>query len=120
MTSAFAEDVDSLTREIWLDRKDHLHVRDIIRTGDRKADVMWVMTTTADAHINPDGSILLEKDGKKMKLKAAGKGMEPHVWPNDPPRDYDAPNPGTCRSGFIMTVPAASEVVMEVSLVPVK
>lgn len=120
MTSAFAEDVDSLTREIWLDRKDHLHVRDIIRTGKEQADVMWVMTTTAQAEILPDGSILLEKDGKKMKLKAAGKGIEPHVWPNDPPRDYDAPNPGTCRAGFTMTVPAASEVVMEVSLVPVK
>lgn len=120
MTSAFSEDVDSLTREIWLDRKDRLHVRDIIRTGKEQADVMWVMTTTAQAEILPDGSILLEKDGKKMKLENNMEGLAPHIWTNDPPHDYDAPNPGTCRVGFTIDIPAASEAVIEVSLVPVR
>lgn len=120
MTSAFAEDVDSLTREIWLDRKDRLHVRDIIRTGKEQADVMWVMTTTAQAEILPDGSILLEKDGKKMKLENNVEGLAPHIWTNDPPHDYDAPNPGTCRVGFTMDIPAASEAVIEVLLTPVR
>ncbi len=120
MTSVFAEDVDSLTREIWLDRKDRLHVRDIIRTGKGQADVMWVMTTTAQAEILPDGSILLEKDGKKMKLENNMEGLAPHIWTNDPPHDYDAPNPGTCRVGFTIDIPAASEAVIEVSLVPLR
>ncbi|MBR2065290.1 MAG: heparinase II/III family protein [Bacteroidales bacterium] len=120
MTSAFAEDVDSLTREIWLDRKDRLHVRDVIRTGKEQADVMWVMTTTAQAEILPDGSILLEKDGKKMKLENNVEGLAPHIWTNDPPHDYDASNPGTCRVGFTIDIPAASETVIEVSLTPVR
>lgn len=118
MTSAFSADVDSLAREIWLDRNDHLHVRDIICTGENPADIMWVMATPADAQILSDGSILLEKDGKKMKLMMKDTSARPHIWSNDPPRDYDAPNPGTCRVGFTICIPAASETVLDVSLIP--
>lgn len=123
MTSAFEEDIESLKREIWLDRKDHLHVRDIISTGQEQAVVMWVMTTPARAEILPDGTILLEKDGRRMELKAVCDGLEgltSHIWTNDPPHDYDAPNQGTCRVGFIMTVPEYSEAVLEVLLTPVR
>lgn len=123
MTSVYAEDLDSLVREIWLDGKHRLHVRDMVRTGSRQADIMWVMTTTAQASMLPDGRILLEKDGKKMKMEAECKNMEdltPHIWTNDPPQCYDAPNPGTCRVGFTVTVPAGAEAVLMASLVPVR
>lgn len=123
MTSVYAEDLDSLVREIWLDGKHRLHVRDMVRTGSRQADIMWVMTTTAQASMLPDGRILLEKDGKKMKMEAECRNMEgltPHIWTNDPPQCYDAPNPGTCRVGFTVTVPAGAEAVLKASLVPVR
>ncbi|MBQ6709720.1 MAG: heparinase II/III family protein [Bacteroidales bacterium] len=123
MTSVYAEDLDSLVREIWLDGKHRLHVRDMVRTGSRQADIMWVMTTTAQASMLPEGRILLEKDGKKMKMEAECRNMEgltPHIWTNDPPQCYDAPNPGTCRVGFTMTVPDDSESVIEVSLTPAR
>ena len=123
MTSVYAKDLDSLVREIWLDGKHRLHVRDMVCTGSRQADIMWVMTTTAQASMLPDGRILLEKDGKKMKMEAECKNMEgltPHIWTNDPPQCYDAPNPGTCRVGFTVTVPAGAEAVLKASLVPVR
>ena len=55
-----------------------------------------------------------------MKLENNVEGLAPHIWTNDPPHDYDAPNPGTCRVGFTMDIPAASEAFIEVSLTPVR
>lgn len=118
MTSAFSNAADSVIRSIWLDRRDHLHVRDEIVAGEDDVDVMWVMNTPAQAQILQDGRILLEKDGRKMVLEASETGAEPHIWSNDPPHDYDAPNPGTCRVGYTLTVPAGTEMDMSVTLSP--
>jgi hypothetical protein len=121
MTSLFGNAAQKVVRAVWLDRKNHLHVRDDIEAGQEKVDVMWVMNTSADAVILPDGNICLEKNGKRMKLQIDAKGMPvtPHVWSNEPPRYYDAPNPGTCRVGFTMTVPAGEIASLDISLTPV-
>ncbi|WP_431213481.1 hypothetical protein ACQ86N_00665 [Puia sp. P3] len=37
---------------------------------------------------------------------------------NPPPNSYDAPNPGTIRTGFELNIPAKSRVAIVVSLVP--
>jgi hypothetical protein len=43
------------------------------------------------------------------------------TWPTDPPpNSYDAPNPGTIRTGFELTMPAGSSTVLTVSLIPEK
>lgn len=120
MTSAFSNAADSVVRSVWLDRRDHLHVRDEIKAGEDDVDVMWVMNTPAHAQILPDGRIQLEKDGRKMVLEASETGAEPHIWSNDPPHDYDVPNPGTCRVGYTLTVPAGSEMDLSVTLSPSK
>ncbi|MBR2128042.1 MAG: heparinase II/III family protein [Bacteroidales bacterium] len=111
MTGALGDAVTMAERSVWLDRRNRLHVEDRLMSDDDAVEVMWVMTTPAHAHIAADGSIMLEKDGKRMRLKMVVSPdgttvVSPHVWSNDPPHDYDAPNPGTCRVGFTFTLPA--------------
>ena len=84
------------------------------------ATVRWGGTsvgTTTDAN----GKFRLEKNGHRMVLRFESSGLEalPFVLPDDPPHEYDAPNPGTCRVGFTVTVPAGAEAVLMASLVPV-
>ncbi len=108
MTSTFGEVVQHAERDIWLDRKDFLHVEDRITAGAEDADVKWIMATAAEAEIRPDGKIVLKQDGKKMILSMEGAEVIPHIWSNDPPRDYDVENPGTCRVGFTTKIPAGT------------
>lgn len=120
MTSAFVPDIECLVREIWLDGKNHLHVRDSVSAGTEAAEIKWVMTTSAEAYVLSGKEIRLDKDGKSMVLKIDTdlEDFCPHVWPNDPPHDYDAPNPGTCRVGFTLKIPAGVTADINVSLCP--
>ena len=125
MTEAFGDAVTKAERSVWLDRRNRLHVEDVLTAGEEAAEVMWVMTTPAHAEISSDGGIVLEKDGRKMCLEivvsaegAEGPAASPHVWSNDPPHDHDAPNPGTCRAGFVFTVPAGTCIKASASLRP--
>lgn len=125
MTGAFGDMVTDAERSVFLDGRNRLHVEDRLTSDDEEVEVMWVMTTPAHAGIAADGSILLEKDGKRMNLRmtvssedASGIVVNPHVWSNDPPHDYDAPNPGTCRVGFVFTIPSHACVTANAVLGP--
>ena len=122
MTSVFAGQVADAERDIWLDRKNHLHVEDRISASGRDIEVRWTMMTPAEAGIISEKEIRLEKNGRRMVLRFESSGLEalPFVLPDDPPQEYDAPNPGTCRVGFTVTVPAGAEAVLKASLVPVR
>ncbi len=122
MTGVFAGQVADAERDIWLDRKNHLHVEDRISASGRDIEVRWTMMTPAEAEIISEKEIRLEKNGRRMVLRFESSGFEalPFVLPDDPPHEYDAPNPGTCRVGFTVTVPAGAEAVLKASLVPVR
>lgn len=122
MTSVYAGQVADAERGIWLDRKNHLHVEDRISASGRDIEVRWTMMTPAEAEIISEKEIRLEKNGRRMVLRFESSGFEalPFVLPDDPPHEYDAPNPGTCRVGFTVTVPAGAEAVLKASLVPVR
>lgn len=122
MTSVFAGQVADAERDIWLDRKNHLHVEDRISASGRDIEVRWTMMTPAEAEIISEKEIRLEKNGHRMVLRFESSGLEalPFVLPDNPPHDYDAPNPGTCRVGFTITVPADGKAFLKASLVPVR
>lgn len=122
MTSVFAGQVADAERDIWLDRKNHLHVEDRISASGRDIEVRWTMMTPAEAEIIPGNEIRLEKDGRRMTLRFESSDFEaiPFVLPDNPPHDYDVPNPGTCRVGFTVTVPAGAKAVLKASLVPAR
>ena len=105
MQGLFGDAAETVLRSVWLDRKDHLHIEDSIEAGETAVDVMWVMTTPADAELVPGQGILLEKEGRRMMLRMqADTEIRPQIWSNEPPHYYDAPNPGTCRVGFTAVV----------------
>ena len=122
MTSVYAGQVADAKRGIWLDGKNHLHVEDRISASGRDIELRWTMMTPAEAEIISEKEIRLEKNGHRMVLRFESSGLEalPFVLPDDPPHEYDAPNPGTCRVGFTVTVPAGAEAVLKASLVPVR
>lgn len=120
MTSALGESVAKAERDIWLDRRNRLHVRDRVSAGDGDIELRWTMMTSAGAEVKSDNKILLEKDGRRMILEFDAGGLEivPFVWPDDPPHEYDAPNPGTCRVGFTAAVPSGAYVELDAVLKP--
>lgn len=122
MASALGESVTSAERSVWLDGNNHIHVEDVVAAADDDIEIRWIMMTPAEADVRSEDEILLEKDGRRMVLKIDADGLEvvPSVWPDDPPHDYDAPNPGTCRVGFTVTVPACREAVFKVVIEPLR
>ncbi|HVV05481.1 MAG TPA: right-handed parallel beta-helix repeat-containing protein [Puia sp.] len=95
-------------------------VRDEITAADTPAVVRWTLLTSAHVKITGSHSAELTKDGKKLFLRVDGPGdITMKIWPTDPPpNSYDAPNPGTIRTGFEFTLPAGSSAAVTVSLIP--
>lgn len=120
MTGLFGSAVGSVRRSIWLDRRNYLHVEDNVSAAKDSLEVKWIMTTCAEAEIISGNRIRLEKDGKRMILSIDAQNAEyvPHIWSNEPPRYYDAPNPGTCRVGFVATVVPEADADFSVILSP--
>ena len=119
MTGLFGDAAESVFRSVWLDRKNHLHIEDCIEAGSQPAELMWVMTTPAEAEILPGKGILLRKDGREMMLRVkADVEIRPQIWSNDPPHYYDAPNPGTCRVGFTAIVAPGAAATFSTTLKP--
>lgn len=95
-------------------------VRDEITAADTPAVVRWTLLTPAEVRITGPHTAELTKDGKKLIFRVDVPGdIIMKTWPTDPPpNSYDAPNPGTIRTGFELTIPAGSSTAITVSLIP--
>ena len=77
------------------------------------------MLTPADVEIVGPETALLKEGGKTLTLKVSGaKNITMKTWSTNPPRDYDAPNPGTILVGFEAIVPANTKVDFDILLIP--
>jgi len=109
-------------RTIGIIDQKYVVVSDLIQPADTAATIRWTMVTPATVKITGQNSAELTKDGHKLFLQVE-LGGEPvmKIWPTDPPpNSYDAPNPGTTRVGFEMTIPARTAMTIKVSLKPEK
>ena len=97
-------------------------VRDEIEALDTVTTIRWTLLTPADVTITGKNTAELTKDGKKLLLRVNAPGdVTMKTWPTDPPpASYDAPNPGTIRTGFELRIPAKAKVAITVSLIPEK
>ncbi|HVW60304.1 MAG TPA: heparinase II/III family protein [Puia sp.] len=97
-------------------------VRDEIKAADTPALVRWTLLTPAEVRITGPHTAELTKEGKKLIFRVDAPGdITMKTWPADPPpNSYDAPNPGTIRTGFELTIPAGSSTAITVSLIPEK
>ncbi|MDR1860060.1 MAG: heparinase II/III family protein [Bacteroidales bacterium] len=97
----------------------YVTVRDEFRTLDRQTVIRWTMLTTATAKLKGKNTIELTKGGKKLRIEiTAPVKIAMKTWDTTPLHDYDAPNPGTCLTGFEAVVPANTDVAWTVNLIP--
>ena len=120
LSTVYKDQLLSSKRSIAIVNKDHVEVRDEIETLNRETKVRWNLLTPAKVEITGPNSAILMIGKKSMKLNVSGaEKIKMKTWSTDPPRDYDAPNPGTILVGFEAIIPAGSKKTLQVSLIPV-
>ncbi|MBN9381009.1 MAG: heparinase II/III family protein [Chitinophagaceae bacterium] len=120
LSEVYKGSLASVQRGIAIVQGKWVVVRDEITAADTPAVVRWTLLTPAEVRITGPHTAELTKDGKKLILRVDAPGdIIMKTWPTDPPpNSYDAPNPGTIRTGFELTIPARSSTVVTVSLIP--
>ncbi|GAB4039303.1 heparinase II/III domain-containing protein [Spirosoma jeollabukense] len=120
LTTVYKGSVAQAKRGIAIMNKDYVVVRDELETLPTATTVRWTMLTSATVTVTGNKAELT-KDGKKLTLLVQEPAtIELKTWPTDPPHDYDAPNPGTTRVGFEVTVPTKAKTALTVLLIPEK
>jgi len=123
LTAVYKGSLARAQRNIAIVDDKWVRVTDEIKALDTITTVRWTLLTPADVTITGPNTATLTKDGKKcyIKVDAPGTEIRMKTWPTDPPpNSYDAANPGTIRTGFELTLPAGSSIVIRVSLIPEK
>jgi len=120
ISAAYKGDLMKAIRSISLVHKQSVSVRDEIEAADTIATIRWTLLTPAQVSITGKNMAELTQHGKKLIIKVEEPaGISMKTWPTDPPpNDYDAPNPGTTRVGFEITIPARAKTTLVVSLTP--
>lgn len=119
LSSIYKEQLLSCKRSIAIVNKDHVQISDAIETMNKETKVRWNMLTAANVTITGTNIAVLKIGNKTMMLKASGaEKIIMKTWSTDPPRDYDAPNPGTILVGLEAILPAGSKNVLQVTLTP--
>ncbi len=124
LTSVLGEDlVRQAVRTAYVDRRGFLHVEDMIEAADipgpdtDSVSVQWNMVTVDSAAISGKRSIDISCNGVCMRLSVKSRTpVQMHILSNDPPHDYDAPNPGTCRIGFTAELASGTSARFRVCL----
>lgn len=112
-------DVAEAKRSITIDDKAEVTITDDITADDKSCDIRWTMATGAKARIIDSRTIELTQEGKRLLVRASSpKRMEAFVTSNEPPHDYDAPNPNTYRIGFTTNIKHGKSGIIRVMLVP--
>ena len=94
-------------------------IRDEIKTGREPATVRWQMLTPADVVITGGNSATLRKEGRELLLRVdEPASAKVTTWSSQSPNEWDSPNPGTVLVGFEIEVPANSDEILDVKLIP--
>ena len=119
LSSVFAHNVKEAIRTIYLNKEDHLIVEDELTIYNKPASLTWIMVTPANAKIINRNQIELTCNNQRMLLTVTTPlPIEMKIWTNDPPRDFDQPNPGSLRVGFNFQLPANEKKQFKVTLEP--
>jgi hypothetical protein len=117
----YANQLRSAKRSIAIIENQYVLTKDEIETLGHETKIRWNLLTPAKVEITGPHSAILRIGSKRLTLTASGaKNITMKTWSTEPPRPYDAPNPGTVIVGFETVIPADSKAVLEVTLVPGK
>jgi len=120
ISAAYKGDLTKAVRSISIVNKQSVSVRDEIEAADTITTLRWTLLTPAQVTITGKNMAELTLHGKRLILQVKEPaGITMKIWPTDPPpHEYDAPNPGTTRTGFEITIPAKATTTLVVSLTP--
>lgn len=110
LSTVFWPDLSQAQREISIINKTRVALQDELTAGDKEVTVRWAMLTQAKIESLTNGTALLSIKGKQLKVHVEGLAeVKLQTWTTDPPKSYDAPNPGTILLGFEFKLPANSK-----------
>jgi len=119
MTSVYMGHLNKALRGIAIVDNQYVMIRDEVESPSAETTVRWNLLTSASVNITGINTAELIKNGKKLILKVQSPAsITMKTWSTDPVNDYDAPNPGTIMVGFETVIPANSESVLSVLLLP--
>lgn len=119
LSQVYKGSVAKSVRGIALVDQQYVVVRDEIETLPEETMLRWTMLTPATVKITGPNSAELTKEGKKLFLQVQEPAtITMKTWSTNPPKDYDAPNPGTTLVGFEVKLPANAKTAVSVALIP--
>ena len=120
LTDVYKGSLVSARRGIAIVGQKYVVVRDEVEAPDSATVLRWTLVTPATVKITGRNTAELTQGGKKLLMKVEAPGVvQMKTWVTDPPpNSYDAPNPGTIRTGFELNIPAKGRVAIVVTLVP--
>jgi len=97
----------------------YVMVRDEIENGESESVIRWTLLTSAEVTITGNNSATLQKNGKKVFIKVISPvPVEMKTWSTEPANSFDAPNPGTIRTGFEFRLNPLEKSSVTVLLLP--
>jgi len=120
LSAVYKGSITTARRGVAIVNKQYVVVRDEITNDNAVTTLRWTLLTPATVKITGKNTAELVQDGQKLLLTVDAPGdIKMATWPSDPPpNSYDAPNPGTIRTGFEMTLSPGSSTAITVSLIP--
>jgi hypothetical protein len=119
LTTVYKDQLAKANRGIAIVDKQYVVVQDEIATLGKPTTIRWTLLTPAEVTITGSNKAELTKNGKKMVLEVQSPvPVTMKTWSTVPNNSFDAPNPGTIRTGFEVTLPANSNTTLVVTLKP--
>jgi hypothetical protein len=119
LSTVYENQLASVKRGVAIVDKKFVVVQDELKTLDKQTTVRWTMLTSAQVAITGKNTMTLEKEGKKLFLRVESPtAITMKTWSTEPTTSYDAANPGTMLIGFEAVIPANTESMLKVLLLP--
>ncbi|HYJ38255.1 MAG TPA: heparinase II/III family protein [Chitinophagaceae bacterium] len=121
LTEVYNGQLAKAQRGVAIMNNSYVVVKDEIESSANQSIIRWTLLTPAEVKITGKNTAELTKNNKKLLLVVESPGkVDMKTWSTDPPKSYDAPNPGTTLVGFEFTIPANTKMEIAVSLIPEK
>ncbi|CAG5008902.1 hypothetical protein DYBT9275_04381 [Dyadobacter sp. CECT 9275] len=110
ISTVYRGQLQSAKRGISIIDNREVVIRDEVKAPDRNTTLRWTLLTPAHVKVLDKKTVELTQNGKTMYLIFDSElPISIKTWPTTPPKDYDAPNPGTALVGFEANIPAGTE-----------
>lgn len=119
LTTVYKDQLLKANRGVAIVDQAYVLVQDELETLDKATTIRWTLLTPADVTITGDHTAELTKNGKKLVLDVKSPvKVTMRTWNTVPNNSFDAPNPGTIRTGFEVILPAHTKTTLTVTLKP--